>query len=63
MIETNMQLYDVNNEKRGDLARKLGVDYLIVSKRFNDFGDLGNKDYCIVYSNNDIDIYKIKACR
>ena len=45
MIENSEQLYDPANEDRGDLARELGVDYVVVSKRFTDVGDLSNKDY------------------
>ena len=59
MIETNEQLYDPANEERGDLARDLGVDYVVVSKRFNDRGSLTNEDYIPCYSNDDIDIYEI----
>ena len=59
MINTNKQLYDPENEDRGNLARELGVDYVIVSKRFTDVGDLSNKDYEKCYSNDDVDIYKI----
>ena len=59
MLEKNSRLYDPENEKRGDDARALGVDYVIVSKRFNDYGDLSNKDYELCYSNDEMDIYKI----
>ena len=59
MIETNSQLYDINNENRGDLARELDVDYVVVSKRFTDIPDLSNDDYELCYSNDDVDIYKI----
>lgn len=59
MIDINSELYDVGNEKRGDLARELGIDYVIVSKRFTKLPSLGNKDYELCYSNDDIDIYKI----
>lgn len=57
MIELNNQLYDVNNSERGSLAKELGIDYIIVSKRFTDVPDLTNKDYQMCFSNNDIDIY------
>ena len=59
MIEKSEQLYDPSNEKRGDLARELGVDYVVVSKRFTDVGDLSNKDYELYYENDDITVYKI----
>ena len=60
MIETNMELYDADNPDRGDLARELGVDYVVVSKRFTDVPDLTNEDYEICYSNDEVDIYRIR---
>ena len=33
MIETNLELYDPENVDRGDLARELDVDYIVVSKQ------------------------------
>jgi hypothetical protein len=60
MIEKNMQLYDADNEERGEQARELGVDYVIVSKRFTDAEDLTNSDYSLCYTNDDVDIYEIK---
>lgn len=59
MINTNKQLYDPSNDDRGDLARELGVDYVLVSKRFTDVGDLSNEDYEMCYENDDVIIYKI----
>ena len=59
MIETNAQLYDPENEERGDLARELDVDYVVVSKKYTDAEDLSNKDYSRCFSNEDVDIYKI----
>lgn len=59
MIETNNKLYDADFEDRGDLARELDVDYVVVSKRFTDVPDLTNEDYELCYSNDDIDIYEI----
>ena len=59
MIHTNMELYDADNEERGDLARELGVDYVVVSKRFTDAGDLTNEDFEKCFSNDEVDIYKI----
>lgn len=59
MITTNSKLYDKNNKKRGDLARSLGVDYVIVSKRLDDVGDLSNDDYLLCYHNRDVAIYEI----
>ncbi len=60
LLDINEQLYDPDNEERGDLARELDVDYVIVSKRFDDVGDLSNKDYKLCYSNDDMDIYEIR---
>ena len=59
MIKTNNQLYDENNEERGELARDLDIDYVVVSKRFTGSPDLANDDYELCYSNDDVDIYKI----
>ena len=59
MIETNLELYDPDNEDRGDLARELDVDYIVVSKRFTDAGDLSNEDYSRCFSNDDVEIYKV----
>ena len=58
LIETNNKLYDVNNPKRGDLAKSLGIDYVIVSKDLG-YKDLTNADYTSCYSNPEIKIYKI----
>lgn len=60
MIEINSTLYDADNEDRGDTARELGIDYVVVSKRFTKVPDLTNEDYEICYTNDDIDIYEIK---
>ncbi|MBQ3428624.1 MAG: hypothetical protein IJH28_02470 [Mogibacterium sp.] len=60
MIKKNAELYDPDNDARGDTARELGIDYVIVSKRFTDIPSLENKDYELCYQNDDIDIYEIK---
>ena len=60
MIEKNKRLYDVNDTGRGDLARELGIDYVIVSKRFTDVPDLSNEDFEKCFTNEDIDIYSVK---
>lgn len=60
MIETNEELYDSDNDDRGELARALDVDYVVVSRRFTDAGDLSNEDYDLCFSNNDVDIYRIE---
>ena len=59
MIKENNQLYDESNEERGELARDLDIDYVVVSKRFSGSPDLANDDYELCYSNDDVDIYKI----
>ena len=59
MIETNNLLYEVTFEERGELARDLDIDYVVVSKRFTDVDDLSNDDYELCFSNDDVDIYKI----
>ena len=59
MLHNNSELYDASNDDRGDKARELGVDYVVVSKRFTDVGDLTNEDYEKCFSNDEIDIYKI----
>lgn len=56
----NNQFYDVDNPDRGKLAREVGIDYLVVSKRFNDFGDLSGKGFSLCFNNEDIDIYRLK---
>ncbi len=68
MIETRVEMInnidsmmDSKNAERGDLARSLDVDYVLVSKRFNKAGDLSNEDYKLVYTNDDVDIYEVKA--
>jgi len=60
MIRTNRQLYDPENEDRGDLARSLDIDYVVVSKRYDDAANLENKDYELCFSNEGMDIYEIK---
>lgn len=60
MIETNNKLYDEAFENRGDLARQLDIDYVVVSKRYTEVNDLSNEDYDLCFSNDDVDIYKIR---
>lgn len=60
MLRNNNMLYDPENAERGDLARKLSVDYLIVSKRYNKVGSLENEDYELCFTNPEMDIYEIK---
>ena len=61
MIETNSHLYDPDNEDRGELAQELGVDYVVVSKRFTDLPSLDNDDYDLCFTNDDVDVYEVKA--
>ena len=58
-IQINDQLFDPNNEKRGDLARKLGVDYVVVSRQFDPPKGLANEDYEPCFTNKDVIIYRI----
>ena len=58
-IKINDRLFDASDAERGDLARDLGIDYVVLSKRFTDAGDLSNKDYKLCFSNEDIDVYEI----
>ena len=60
MVRNNDKLHDPAFGDRGDLARELDVDYVVVSKRFNDTGDLTNEDYKLVFSNDEMDIYEVK---
>lgn len=60
MVGKNMELYDVNNADRGEDAHKLGVDYVVVSKRFTKLPNLENKDYELCFTNNDVDVYEVK---
>lgn len=60
MIKKNSELYDAGNEERGDEARELGVDYVVVSKRFTDLPDLSDSDYEKCYENTDVEIYQIR---
>ena len=58
-IRTNDRFFDPADEGRGELARSLGIDYVVVSKRFTKCGDLENEDYELCFSNKHIDIYAI----
>ena len=53
------RLYDYTNEGRGKLARNLGINYVVVTKKIFDTPDLTSEDYVLEYSNKDIDIYKV----
>lgn len=61
MIKNTDRLYDPDDTGRGDLARSLGIDYVIVTKKIYPPTDLSSEDYSMVYSNNDIDIYQVSA--
>lgn len=58
-IQNNVKLYDPDNTSRGSLARTLGIDYIILSKRFSGNLNLRNDDYELCFSNEDVDIYKV----
>lgn len=61
MIKNTDALYDPNNESRGELARSLGVGYVMVTKKIFPTPDLSSGDYKLVFSNNDIDIYEVET--
>ena len=56
----NDRLFDPLDENRGELAKGLGIDYIVVSKRLYKSDNLENETYTLCFSNKDIDIYKIK---
>ena len=58
-IENNDKLYDAAYTGRGKLAHDLGIQYVVVSKDFGDFGDLENDNYRKCFSNEAVDIYEI----
>ena len=60
MLAKNKALYDPGNDARGESARALGVDYVVISKRFNEVGDISNADYELCFSNDEMDIYKVR---
>ena len=60
MVHNNEDMHDAANSERGDLARSLGVDYIVVSLRFEDPGDLSNEDYEESFRNEEMIIYKVK---
>lgn len=59
-IVNNDRLYDADDPGRDETARALGIDYVVVSKRFTDAGDLDDDCYDLCYSNDDVDVYEIK---
>ena len=61
MIKNTDALYDVQNDARGDLARELGVDYVMVTQKLHPTEDLSSDDYTRVFANQDIEIYKVAA--
>ena len=61
MIKNTDALYDPDNTGRGDLARTLGVDYVMVTKKIFPTPDLSSGDYTLVFSNDDVDIYQVTA--
>ena len=60
MIDNTNDMMDPANDARGDLARSLDVDYVVISKRFHNVGDLSSEDYTLVFSNDDMDIYEVE---
>lgn len=60
MIKNTNKLYDPSNDARGNDARELGVDYVMVTQKIHPTPDLSSVDYEKVFSNNDVDIYKVR---
>ncbi|MBR3200912.1 MAG: hypothetical protein IKG17_06215 [Mogibacterium sp.] len=60
MIKNTDKLYDPENEARGDDARELGVEYVMVTQKIYPTPDLSSADYEKVFSNKDVDIYKVR---
>ena len=60
LYKKNRELYDSLNENRAETAEKLGVDYIVVSKRINPQLEINENGIACVYSNKDIDIYEVK---
>ena len=58
-IDSNARLFDPENEDRGQIARDMGIGYVVVSKRFADTIPLENEDYKLIFNNKDIDIYEV----
>ncbi len=58
-ININNRLYNASDKGRGKLARSLGIDYVVVSKRFTNASGLENRDYSLCFSNKDVEIYEI----
>ena len=59
MIKTNDNFFDPDNAERGDEARRLGVDYVMVTKKIFPTPDLTSEDYTLVFTNQDVDIYAV----
>ncbi len=59
MVERSDRLFDVNNTKRGDEARSLGIDYVVRSEKVGKAPSLENKDYKLRYSNPEIEVYQV----
>ncbi|MBR3124359.1 MAG: hypothetical protein IKF42_02880 [Mogibacterium sp.] len=53
------QLFDPENAERGELARSLGVTHVMVTKKIHPVGDLSSDDYILIFSNSDIDLYRV----
>lgn len=61
MKKNTDRLFDAENPERGGLARELGIDYVMVTKKIYPTPDLTSDDYTIVFSNDDIDIYQVAS--
>ena len=59
-LNTDM-LYEPDNPERGELARELGIDYVMVTKKIYPTPDLTSDDYTLVFSNDDVEIYQVAS--
>lgn len=59
MIELNNKLYQSSYNNRAKLANKLGIDYIVVSKRFTKNSNLSDSHLKLCYYNSDVNIYEV----
>lgn len=58
-VDNNIKLYDPESKERGELAKELGIDYMVVSKRFSEAADYSSEDFERCFSNEEMDIYRV----
>lgn len=59
LYEINESLYDSKNGNSETLARKLGIDYIVVSERIHPGLHMANSVIKLCYTNRDMRIYKV----